>query len=36
MTLLNLGPDLTWRETPVPDDQAFAAMKAALKSAALV
>ena len=24
--------DLTWRETPVPDEQAFAAMKAALKS----
>lgn len=26
--------DLTWRETPVPDEQAFAAMKAALKSGA--
>lgn len=26
--------NLTWRETPVPDEQAFAAMKAALKSGA--
>ena len=25
-------PDLTWRETPIPDEQAFAAMKAALNS----
>ena len=33
-TLLNHGSDLTWRETPVPDEQAFAAMKAALKAGA--
>ena len=33
-TLLNPGPDLTWRDTPIPDEQAFAAMKAALNSGA--
>lgn len=32
--MLNHGSDLTWRETPVPDEQAFAAMKAALNSGA--
>ena len=31
-TLMKYILDLTWRETPVPDEQAFAAMKAALKS----
>lgn len=30
--LANFYIDLTWRETPVPDEQAFAAMKAALSS----
>ena len=29
-----LKSDLTWRETPIPDPQAFAAMKAALNSGA--
>ena len=33
-TLTNHGSDLTWRETPIPDEQAFAAMKAALNSGA--
>lgn len=33
-TQLNHGSDLTWRETPIPDEQAFAAMKAALNSGA--
>ena len=32
--MLNNASDLTWRETPVPDEQAFAAMKAALNSGA--
>ena len=32
LQLLTHCPDLTWRETPVPDEQAFAAMKAALNS----
>lgn len=32
--MLNYGSDLTWRDTPIPDEQAFAAMKAALKSGA--
>lgn len=30
--MLKHGSDLTWRETPVPDEQAFATMKAALNS----
>ena len=33
MLLLIHGPDLAWRESPVPDEQAFAAMKTALNSA---
>ena len=32
--LLNHGSDLTWRDIPIPDEQAFAAMKAALQSGA--
>ena len=32
LRLLTYCLDLTWRETPVPDEQAFAAMKAALNS----
>ena len=30
--LIPTPPDLTWRTTPIPDEQAFAAMKAALNS----
>ena len=33
-TQANLYEDLTWRETPVPDSQAFATMKAALSAGA--
>ena len=30
--LINISLDLTWRTTPIPDEQAFLAMKAALES----